>query len=138
MNGLTRILSGTEAVTDPRAEDPRLRGRTYAIPFDRVWDAALHLVDGGLPRWSLGASDDVKGVIEGTYATFPAKRISDVRVHIGLDANGQTRVDVASRSRGERGDLGANARAIGTLIRHLDERLQAGPTQVLDAIFPAS
>lgn len=130
--------SGAEAATDPRAPDPRLRGRTYAIPFQRVWDAALFLVEGGLPRWRLVSSDDVRGVIEAERTAFLTKRVSDVRVDIGLDRDGQTRVDARARSRGSRPDLGANARAIAKLLRRLDERLEAGPAHILDAIFPPS
>jgi len=130
---LSRVLSGTEAVTDPDAEDARLRGRTYTIPFAQVWDAALFLVDGGLARWILVGSDDVKGVIDAERTTFFTRRVSDVRIDVGLDHNGQTRVDVHARSRGERGDLGANARAIGVLLRRMDKHLQAGPAHVLDA-----
>ena len=121
--GLTRALTRTEAGTDPSSEDPRLRGRTYAIPFTRVWDAALALADGGLARWRLVASDDIGGAIEAEWTTFFTKRVSDVRIDVGLDENGQTRVDLHARSRGERGDLGANPRIIDFFLRRLDQRL---------------
>lgn len=133
MSRLVRSLTNAEERTDPAAEDPRLRGRTYAIPFERVWRAAVALADGGLMRWSLTAADDMAGVIHAQWTTFPLRRISDVRIEIRLDANAQTRVDVRARSRGGRGDLGANARAIGFFLRRLDRALQAGPAHVLDA-----
>lgn len=125
MSGITRGLTTAEAATDPQAEDPRLRGRTYAIPFERVWSAAVSIADGGLARWQLAGADDVSGVIRARWTTFFSKRIADVRIDIGLDENGQTRVDLRARSRGDRGDLGGNPRAIGHFLRRLDERLRA-------------
>ena len=54
------------AETSPDERDPRLRGRTYAIPFDRVWEAARALASGGLRRWQIIESDDYEGVIRAT------------------------------------------------------------------------
>jgi hypothetical protein len=55
-----------------------------------------------------------------------------VRIRIGLDANGQTRVDVRSASRSRR-DWGSNARRIDRFLRALDAKLDATPAQILDA-----
>ena len=63
---------------------------------------------------------------------FPFKA-ADVRIEIGLDENAQTRVDVTSQSRTERGDLGRSRRAIGRFLHRLDEDLDATPGQILDA-----
>ena len=41
--GLLRALTINRAFTDPGAEDPRLRGRSYAVPFAQVWAAALEI-----------------------------------------------------------------------------------------------
>lgn len=113
------------AATSPDAEDPRLRRRTYAIPFARVWDAAIALASGGLSGWSLLSADDIAGVIEAEKVSnfLVTKRLSDVRVDVGLDENGQTRVDLHARSRDERADLGANRRAVAAFITALDDRL---------------
>ena len=62
MNGLIRGLTQNRAETSPTAEDRRLRGRTYAIPFETVWSAALALAGpgpratGALPRSRRSAS----------------------------------------------------------------------------------
>ena len=130
--GLTR--NGAE--TDPRAEDLRLRGRTYAIPFERVWNAALAVCGGGLPRWSLLSADDQAGVIRARAHTRLFRRPQDVRVTIGLDENGQTRVDVAATLVDRKRDLGSNARRIQRFVVELDARLGATAAQILDSTRP--
>lgn len=132
LDRLWRGLTENRADTNPAHADPRLRGRTYAIPFDRVWNACLELADGGLPRWWVARSDDQRGVIEARQKTLVFRFIDDVRIFVGLDNNAQTRVDMISRSRKGRGDLGTNARRIHRFLRALDERLDATPREILD------
>jgi hypothetical protein len=129
LEGLTR----NQAETDPHAADPRLRGRTYAIPFDRVWNAALELCGGGLKGWSVLSADDEEGSIRGQALTRLLKRPIDVRVRIGLDGNGQTRVDVAAILLNQKRDLGANVRRIHRFMEALDAKLGATTAQILDA-----
>ncbi len=124
--------TGARAVSDPHAADARLRGRTYAIPFDQVWAACVRLADGGLPRWRIVETDDEKGILDAIATTFLLHREDDVHIRIGLDENGQTRVDLESASRGGRDDLGRNARRIAKFCRRLDIALNAGPAQILD------
>ncbi|MEQ1857263.1 MAG: DUF1499 domain-containing protein [Longimicrobiales bacterium] len=130
------ILSGLTqrgAETDPSSDDARLLGRTYAIPFDVVWSAALRLAGGELRRWSMLSADDLAGVISaGTRPLFFGQG-DRVRIEIGLDENAQTRVDLSSSSRSERPDLGRNRRAIGRFLSRLDAALGAKPEQILDA-----
>lgn len=133
MNRVWRGLTTSSAETDPAAADPRLRGRTYAIPFERVWQGAVDLADGGLPRWTLIRADDEEGVIEAECRSLVFRVVDDVRVEIGLDENGQTRVDLQAASRNERADLGRNCRRIGGFVRRLDACLGASPSQILDA-----
>ena len=130
--GLTR----NRAETDPRAKDWRLRGRTYAIPFDRVWNVALGLCEGGLKRWSIVSADDEQGIIRARAFTRVFRRPHDVRVTIGLDENGQTRVDVMSILINRRRDLGANARRIHRFVAELDAKLGATAGQILDPTRP--
>ncbi len=130
---LATALTRNRAATDPLAEDPYLRGRTYAISFDRVWNAALALADGGLKRWKVVEADDEAGFIRAESKTLVLRRVGDVRIDVTLDANGQTRVDLASASRKGKGDLGANGRRIGRFVRELDKRLEATHAQILDA-----
>jgi len=131
-------LTTNHARTDPAATDRRLRGRTYAIPFDRVWNAALALADGGLKRWRVVDADDEEGLIRAVSTTWLFRFPDDVQIVVGLDENGQTRVDLRSRSRKGKGDLGRNPRLIGRFLRELDHRLEARPEQILDAVTPPS
>ena len=111
------------AATDPESADPALRGRTYAIPFDRVWSAIIAIADGGANGWRVLRADASEGVIEAESETRFRKRIDDVRIRIGLDDGGWTRVDLVSASRTNRADLGSNRRRIRDFLRRLDERL---------------
>ncbi len=132
MKPIVRGLTRNSAETDPHSLDGRLVGRTYAIPFDSVWNAALILADGGIRGWSLASSNDQAGSIHAESTTLVFRFVDDVRVHIGLDENGQTRVDIRSASRKGSGDLGRNRRTVGRFLRRLDKRLDARPEQILD------
>lgn len=131
-----RSFLGAGARTDPRAEDPALRGRTYAIAYDRVWHAARDLAGGGpgaLARWSLVEADDQSGNIVAEAQRRLRRSVDEVRIRIGLDENAQTRVDLEARPRDGGMDLGANRRRIRGFLRALDEKLAAAPTQILQA-----
>jgi hypothetical protein len=133
LRGILKGLTQHRAATDPRATDPRLRGRTYAIPFDDVWSAATRLLSGGLPGWTLVAADDQAGVIEASTRTRLLGLEGFVRIQIGLDENAQTRVDAVSTSATHYGDLGRSARVLARFFRELDRALGASPGQILDA-----
>ncbi|GMV07156.1 MAG: hypothetical protein AMXMBFR53_34310 [Gemmatimonadota bacterium] len=124
------------AETNPASSDPRLRGRTYAIPFDRVWSTALAAIHGGLARWKVLSSDDEKGVILAEARTAVLRRDVDIHIKIGLDEYGQTRVDIRTALRGAHGDLGATTRLIAAFLEELDRRLGATPSQILDPLRP--
>jgi hypothetical protein len=124
------------AQTDPRSPNPRLRGRTYAIPFERVWSHALAVIQGDLRRWKLLTHDDQTGVILAEARTALLRRDVDIHVRIGLDENGQTRVDVRTALRSAHGDLGSTTRLIEAFLGHLDRRLAASPNQILDPTRP--
>ncbi|MEX0979630.1 MAG: DUF1499 domain-containing protein [Gemmatimonadota bacterium] len=122
--GPVRSLLGKGwAETDPEAANPKLRGRTYGIPFDTVWRCTLELVT-ERGRWTIMRNDDEAGIIEVIVETFVFRFVDDVRISITLDENGQTRVDVASSSRKGRVDFGTNRRRIGRFLRDLDRRLE--------------
>lgn len=126
-----KALEGRSAETAPHATDPRLRGRTYAIPFDRVWSAAEASVRSA-PRSRLVSSDDEAGILVAEVQTLVTRRIGDARIEIGLDDNGQTRVDLSVVMRGGRRDLGASKRIVGSFVESLDAALQVRPDQILD------
>lgn len=117
-----RALTRDVAATEPEHVDPRLRGRTYAVPFDRVWRAALDIASGGIRRWTVLESDDDAGVIRARAGRLLGGDPADVTITIVLDQDAQTRVDARSASAGRGPDLGANARRIARFFRELDER----------------
>ena len=131
----SRAPERRRAETDVSADDPYLRGRTYAIPFDRVWTAALGIVRGH-SRWSVVDADDLAGVLRCEATTLVLRRVEDVFIRISLDENAQTRVDLISRSREDRTDWGSNARRIRWFVKKLDRALEASPDQILDPTVP--
>lgn len=118
---LVRGISSKVAQTVPDDVDPRLRGRTYSIPFQEVWAAALELAN--RRGWRVTESDDQEGLIQGEARSLLLRWVADVEVRIGLDENGQTRVDLRSSSRRGFADLGRNARRIGRFLRRLDKAI---------------
>jgi len=133
LKGILRGLTENRAKTDPTSDDPRLLGRTYAIPFENVWQAARGLAAGDLRGWSLWVANDRDGFIEASARPILFGAVGDVRVEVGLDENAQTRVDLTAASRTQRGDFGRSRRTIGGFLRALDKALQVRPGQILDA-----
>ena len=82
--------------------------------------------------WTVTVEDDHRGVLEAESATLVWRFVDDVRVSIGLDEDGLTRVDVTSASRVGRGDLGRNPRTIAGFLRRLDRALDVQAGQILD------
>ena len=132
---LELALTTNLAETDPRSDDPRLLGRTYAIPFDQVWTACLVLVERPR-RWTLLQANDLDGYLRVKCQTLVFNFIDDFEIRIGLDKHAMTRVDVKSRSRRGRADLGTNARRISRFLRRLDRILDAEDGAILDPTHP--
>jgi hypothetical protein len=124
-----RGLWRNSARTVEAATIPSLSGRTYAIPFDSVWLAALDLARGGLPRWSLTEADDFEGVIRAEIAPASLRPATRITIRIGLGVNAQTRVDADAHAPDRRGDLGMSTRAIGQFFTALDRTLAEGVPQ---------
>jgi len=120
---LVRGMADNHAETRPDSEDSRLRGRTYSIPFDTVWNAALLVAEEDMRRWDVISWEDRSGIIVIEAHGRFLKRTDDVRIHVSLDDDAQTRIDLTSRSRKGKADLGANARRIGRFFKLLDARL---------------
>ncbi|MDX1492678.1 MAG: DUF1499 domain-containing protein [Longimicrobiales bacterium] len=137
VNPIIRGLTEKEAWTSPEAEDPRLRGRTYSITFDAVWEASITVIRKRSKRWTLVLDDDRAGRIDALATSFFRGLETEVVIRIGLDENGQTRVDATSRSRTDIRDYGRCRRLIGRFMRKLDRELDAAPGQILDpALLP--
>lgn len=117
-----KALSENSAQTSENAADPRLRGRTYLVPFATVWDEIIAMIETN-PRWKLIRADEGAGLIRAEATTRVFRFVGDVRFKLKLDRNALTRVDMWSASRGGKGDLGANTRRIAHFCRQLDRRL---------------
>ena len=113
------------AATAPWHVDPRLRGRTYAIPFEDVWQAAVRIADGGARGWRLIRADDQEGLITAEATTLVLRFVDDVEIRVTLDETAQTRVDAFSCSRRGRYDWHTNARRLRNLFRRLDRDVAA-------------
>lgn len=112
-----------EVATHPDHEDPDLRTRVYAIPFQQVWTQANQLVTGRHPHWVLVDADDETGIIHAEASTPVLRSAADVEIRVGLDSDAQTRVSVVSRPRTSRWDLGTNARRVRRFLKALDDSL---------------
>ncbi len=134
VDAVVRGFTRNVAFTTPEAEDPRMRGRTYAIPFEEVWQASLHLVDGGLRRWELLEADDREGIVRGVAGSLLDRFSSAVTIRITLDFNAQTRVDALSAARTGRYDLGSNARKLRKFFRALDRTLGKALGQEIETL----
>jgi uncharacterized protein (DUF1499 family) len=121
-DGLLKLLTQNSAQTSEAAEDPRLCGRTYFVPFATVWDEMIQMIK-AQPRWRLVRANEDKGLIRVEATSRVFKLVDDVRLKIKLDDNALTRLDMWSSSRKGRGDLGTNARRIARFFRDLDRRL---------------
>lgn len=120
------------------AANPVLRGRTYAIPFDTVWSAALDVVT-RLPGWVLTGADDHDGVIEFERRARMGRKERGGRVWICLDPHGQTRVDLridtprlADLLRAPR----LSTTTVARFLNRLDTAVGAGPGLILDSSRP--
>jgi uncharacterized protein (DUF1499 family) len=118
-----KFFTENSAQTRADAEDVRLRGRTYLVPYARVWDEIIAMIEAH-PRWKLASADEASGLIHAEATTLVFRFVDDVRFKLKLDQDALTRVDMWSASRVGNADLGANARRIARFYRDLDRRLQ--------------
>ncbi len=128
---LTKALTTNRVETDPWSDDPRLIGRTYAIPFEAVWRSCLELVR-ERSGWRMLKSDDLAGLIRVRCTTRFFRQEDDLEIRVGLDEHGLTRIDLRSRARSRRVDLGTNARRVGRFAERLDKSLGAEDGKILD------
>lgn len=133
---LELALTRNRAQTHPNHSDPGLRGRTYAIPFARVWSEATAMASGGLRGWTLVEADEEKGVFRAEAKAPIFRFVADVQFRISLDEYAQTRLDMTSESRTGSVDLGTNARRIKRFLKILDRRLGASQATILDSTKP--
>jgi hypothetical protein len=120
---LQKALGQGAAETRPDSSDPRFRGRTYAIPFEDVWQACLLIVREDLRGCTVRLANDRDGIIIAEAHTRLPPRIDDVTISVVLDKDAQTRVDMRSITRDGGRDLGANTRRIARFFELLDQRM---------------
>lgn len=118
-----RSLTKSAARTHATEEDPRLRGRTYSIPFEDVWQSALRIIGGEFRRAHVVSVDDVTGDISVEVGVIIPRATLDVAIRITLDDDAQTRVDMRVIARDRRFDLGASRRLILRFFALLDKAL---------------
>ncbi|HSJ09950.1 MAG TPA: DUF1499 domain-containing protein [Longimicrobiales bacterium] len=123
---MTRSRRRGHSETSRSSEEPYLRGRTLAIPFEDVWSAAHALAAGGLRRWTVDSADDTEGVIHATSRSLRGIE-HDVVIRVSLDSNAQTRVDASATARKPGMDFGAASRRVRRFFHALDNALARTP-----------
>ena len=121
------------AETAQYAADASLRGRTLAIPFEDVWQAAVRLAHGGMAGWSLTSADDYDGIIHAVCRSVFGKE-HDIVIRITLDTDAQTRVDAQAAARKPGTDFGAAARRVRRFFRALDAALSRSSARTRSAV----
>jgi uncharacterized protein (DUF1499 family) len=112
--------AGAEAAAAQKKAYPDLQPLLVTAPADTVFAAARDVVaDKG---WTLVDANEAEGRIEATAETGWVHFKDDVVIRV-QSGPGQTRVDVRSKSRVGRGDMGANARRVRDYLAALQARL---------------
>ncbi|HEX8701312.1 MAG TPA: DUF1499 domain-containing protein [Myxococcaceae bacterium] len=119
---LLTALTRNIAQTSPSAEDPRLRTRFYALSRETVWTMVQQLA-GTQPGWTVISTDPAGGELKAEARTRLLKFVDDVTLHVRPASGQRISVDMHSRSRVGKGDLGTNARRIGAFLSALDTAL---------------
>jgi len=121
---LKRTLVGivrSQETTGEKAKDPALRTRYYKLPSDQVWNEVVTLIK-KTPGYKL--LHEVKNVGEIVLEKKTMLgRTQDITLTIIAVNPVITAIDIYSASRGSRGDLGSNYRAILDLYNMFDKKL---------------
>ena len=97
-----------------------LQPQKFTWPPEQVFAAALESAKG--LGWEVTGQDSARGEIQAVATTRIFRFKDDVTVNVNRDGDA-TVVNVHSRSRIGKGDLGANARRIRTFQNDLEKRL---------------
>jgi uncharacterized protein (DUF1499 family) len=120
---LVPSLNINDVTTGKTPEYPDIQPQTFPQSTEQVFDAAA-AVGRGL-GWDLTEENRATGVIQAVATTRLARFKDDVTVSVTRAGDG-TQVNVRSRSRVGKGDLGANARRIRLFQAALAKRLHLG------------
>lgn len=121
--GAWPIINVVETGRTP--EYPDLTPRVYRAGTDRVFDAALHVVN-RLPRWTLLTYRPGSGEIRAAARTRVFRFVDDVLIRVTARED-ETVVTARSASRIGRGDFGQNARNIRAFFEELDREIRGAP-----------
>lgn len=108
-----------------RRAHPDLAPLTLAVPPERAYALALALAR-EQPRWEVTREDAQALTFEAVATSLFFRFPDDVVVRVRPTPGGGARVDMRSKSRLGRGDLGANAARIHHLFEQLKARASAG------------
>jgi uncharacterized protein (DUF1499 family) len=112
--------AGAETAAEQRRAFPDLKPLRVDQPVAVVFAKAREVIaDKG---WTLVAASEAEGRIEATAETGWVRFKDDVVIRIQPDGSG-TRIDMRSKSRVGRGDMGVNARRVRNYLDALQARL---------------
>lgn len=111
---------GGEVTEQQRAAYPDIQPVILDAPPAEVFAAAEAVVDA--MGWAVAAAAEGEGRIEATDTTFWYGFKDDVVIRIRPEGSG-TRLDIRSKSRVGRSDIGVNANRIRTFVAALKERV---------------
>jgi len=112
--------SGEETALAQKQAYPDLQPLIVSQPVNVVFAAARDVV--AEKGWTLVAADEAEGRIEATAETGWVRFKDDVVIRV-QGGDGGTRVDVRSKSRVGRGDMGVNARRVRDYLESLQRHL---------------
>lgn len=105
-----------------RARYPELRPLHTRLSPEDTYEVALDVAQ-GWPRWKITREDAAQGTFQGVATTAVFRFQDDFVVRV-RKSDGGSRVDMRSKSRVGRGDIGANAARIQKYLRALGRRLE--------------
>lgn len=114
--------AGEDTADQQRKAYPNIQPLMLDNDYERVFQAVLAVVND--LGWQPVASDLTEGRVEATDTTFWFGFKDDVVIRIEQEAD-QVRVDIRSKSRVGRSDVGKNAERIETFMRNLRQQLAA-------------
>lgn len=112
--------AGEETAQTQREAYPDIESLFLPVPFGDVFDAVIALVESR--RWELVNADRETGIVEATEKLPWFGFRDDVVIRIDF-IDSETKVDMRSKSRIGRGDLGVNANRIRDFMSDLESRL---------------
>jgi uncharacterized protein (DUF1499 family) len=108
---------GPDVAAQQREAYPDIRPLALELPPDRAFTAALEAAEA--MRWEIVAADAATGRIEATDRTFWFGFRDDIVIRL-TSVGARTIVDVRSKSRVGRSDMGTNAQRIRTYLQRVE------------------